>query len=252
MIAWAGAERLALGLTDPLDAPGGPRWPLDPDAAPGHRRRRQGLSGGSRMRARARSAVWQRGAAVKIDSVGVIGGGAWGTALAQTLRRAGRDVLLWAREPEIVDDINARHVNRTFLPGIALDPAHPRDGDLASAAACDAMLMVAPAQHVRAVCRASSRPSCARASRSCCAPRASSRRPASSWATCSPRACPQAPRAVLSGPSFAADVARGLPAALTLACRNEALGRALAERLGSRQFRLYWSSDSSAPSSAAR
>ena len=60
---------------------------------------------------------------MKIDRVGIVGGGAWGTALAQSLRRAGRDVLLWAREPEVVASINEKHVNAPFLPGIALDPA---------------------------------------------------------------------------------------------------------------------------------
>src|SRR3990172_6435680 len=91
---------------------------------------------------------------MRVDSVGVIGGGAWGTALAQTLRLAGRDVLLWAREAETVDDINVRHVNRTFLPGIALDPELRATGALPDLAAFDAVLMAAPAQHVRLVATA--------------------------------------------------------------------------------------------------
>jgi glycerol-3-phosphate dehydrogenase (NAD(P)+) len=86
-----------------------------------------------------------------IESVGVIGGGAWGTALAQTLRLAGRHVVLWAREPETVEDINVRHVNRTFLPGISLDPDLTATSALADVAKSDAVLMVAPAQHVRTI-----------------------------------------------------------------------------------------------------
>ena len=88
-----------------------------------------------------------------IESIGVIGGGAWGTALAQTLRLAGRRVTLWAREAETVDDINARHVNRTFLPGVPLDPGLTATGDLAALASADAILMVAPAQHVRTIAK---------------------------------------------------------------------------------------------------
>jgi glycerol-3-phosphate dehydrogenase (NAD(P)+) len=79
-----------------------------------------------------------------IESGGVIGGGAWGTALAQTLRLAGRHVVLWAREPETVEDINVRHVNRTFLPGISLDPDLTATSALADVAKSDAVLMVAP------------------------------------------------------------------------------------------------------------
>lgn len=179
---------------------------------------------------------------MNIDSVGVIGGGAWGTALAQTLRLAGRNVVLWAREPETVDDINSRHVNRTFLPGIDLDPGLRATADLAKVVHADAVLMVAPAQHVRAISRQL----------------APLLRPGTPLVLCAKGieqatghlmgqvitdSCPTATFAVLSGPSFAADVARGLPAALTVACGNEAVGRLLAERLGYRQFRLYWSSD---------
>src|SRR5512134_450169 len=63
--------------------------------------------------------VRARGAVVKLESVGVVGGGAWGTALAQTMRLAGHDVLLWAREAEVVAEVNARHTNSAFLPGLA-------------------------------------------------------------------------------------------------------------------------------------
>lgn len=179
---------------------------------------------------------------MRIDSVGVIGGGAWGTALAQTLRLAGREVVLWAREPETVADINDRHVNRTYLPGIALDLGLRATSDLAEAAAKDAILLVTPAQHVRAI--ASELDSSLMAGRPLvlCAKgieQASGRLLGEVLS----EVLPSAVHGVLSGPSFAADVARGLPAALTIACANEAWGRLLAERLGYRQFRLYWSRD---------
>lgn len=179
---------------------------------------------------------------MSIDRIGVIGGGAWGTALAQTLAVAGRDVVLWAREAETVADINSRRVNRAFLPGVALDPRLRATERLADCAAADAILLVAPAQHVRAVTVA-------------LAPHVAAGRPLIVCAKGIEQATgklmgdilaetlPEVARAVLSGPSFAADVARGLPAALTLACRDERLGKELAERLGDRQLRLYWTDD---------
>src|SRR5215470_6258264 len=83
--------------------------------------------------------------------LGVIGAGAWGTALAQTLCLAGRKACLWAREPEVVAEINARHTNSAFLPGVVLDAGLQATADLALIARQEAVLMVAPAQHVRSV-----------------------------------------------------------------------------------------------------
>lgn len=182
------------------------------------------------------------GAAVKIESVGIIGGGAWGTALAQTLKHAGRDVLLWAREPEVVTSINDSHVNAMFLPGVTLDASVRATGSLAEAAQCDAILMVAPAQHVRGVCeglKAHVRDGQPVVICSKGIERASGRLMGEVVA----EVLPQATLAALSGPSFAADVVRGLPTALTIGCEDEAIGRLLAERFGSRTFRLYWTGD---------
>ncbi len=179
---------------------------------------------------------------MSMDRIGVIGGGAWGTALAQTLALSGRNVVLWAREADTVDDINTRRVNRAFLPGISLDPRMTATTRLEDCAAADAILLVCPAQHARGVTKA-------------LAPVA---RPGQPLIVCAKgveqatgklmgevvaETVPDMAIAVLSGPSFAADVARGLPAALTLACRDERLGKLLVERLGDRQLRLYWSDD---------
>lgn len=177
-----------------------------------------------------------------LQKVGVVGGGAWGTALAQTLRLAGRDVVLWARESETVDDINTRQVNRTFLPGIELDAGLVATTNLADMAATDAVLMVAPAQHVRTIASQLAAILVPGHPIVLCAKgieQASGRMLGDVLAD----VLPQQTLAVLSGPSFAADVARGLPAALTIACAREDMGQLLAERLGYRQFRLYWSSD---------
>src|SRR5258706_12152312 len=81
---------------------------------------------------------------------GVIGGGAWGTALAQVCARAGLDTTLWAREADVVASVNGSHENTSFLAGIGLDPAIRATGDLAELAASDLVLAVAPAQHLRA------------------------------------------------------------------------------------------------------
>jgi glycerol-3-phosphate dehydrogenase (NAD(P)+) len=176
------------------------------------------------------------------SSFGIVGGGAWGTALAQTMRLAGRKTLLWAREADVRCEINTRHRNTPFLPGVALHPDLEATAELARIAAQDVVLMVAPAQHVRASATAlaahlpDGKPVviCAKGLE-----QATGKMLADVLAETIPGAIP----AVLSGPSFAADVARGLPAALTLATADAALGAALATAIGYSQLRIYWSSD---------
>ena len=175
-------------------------------------------------------------------SVGIVGAGAWGTALAQTLRLAGRRTVIWAREPDVVEDINLRHTNAAFLPGVPLDPSVRATGNLAEITATDVVLMVAPAQHCRAVGADLAAHLHGGKPLVICAKgleQATGRLLADVFNDVLPRAR----LAVLSGPSFAADVARGLPAALTLACQDDALGAELVSALGYRQFRLYRSTD---------
>jgi len=179
---------------------------------------------------------------MRLDSVGVIGGGAWGTALAQTLRLAGRDVLLWAIESDVVEDINSRHVNGAFLPGIALDADLRATSDLSQIAHADAILMVAPAQHVRTVAE-TLRPHLKSGHPLVNCAKGIERSTGKLMGQVLSETLPDALLAALSGPSFAADVARGLPTALTIACNHEDMGRALAEAIGYRHFRLYWSRD---------
>ena len=179
---------------------------------------------------------------VSFNSVGIIGGGAWGTALAQTMRMAGRDALLWAREPEVVDGINAGHANALFLPGVSLDPGLKATADLTALAALDVLLMVAPAQHVRAV-SALLAPHVAPAKPLVLCAKGLEQASGKLLGEVVAEALPQATLAVLSGPSFAADVVRGLPAALTLACADDNLAARLVDTLAYRQFRLYRSSD---------
>lgn len=176
------------------------------------------------------------------SSVGVIGGGAWGTALAQTVCRAGRRTLVWAREPEVVAEIAARHTNTVYLPGVTLDPSLRSTADLADVAACDVVLMVAPAQHVRAM-GAALAPHLPPGSPVVICAKGLEQATGRLLAEVLGESLPQATLAVLSGPSFAADVVRGLPTALTLACADQSLGVRLAETLSSRPFRIYRSAD---------
>lgn len=179
---------------------------------------------------------------MRIDSIGIVGGGAWGTALAQAMCRAGRDVVLWAREQDVVAAINARHVNETFLPGVALDPSVRATGILADAAACDALLLVSPAQHVRSIAK-DLRPFLRKGQPVVMCAKGIEQASGKMMGDVLAAELPDVTEAVLSGPSFAADVARGLPAALTVACADERVGRVLAEQLGGPAFRLYWTND---------
>jgi glycerol-3-phosphate dehydrogenase (NAD(P)+) len=175
---------------------------------------------------------------MSIGHIGVIGGGAWGTALAQVAAENG-ETLLWAREPEVVEAINAYHENRLFLPGVPLDPAIRATGDLAELAACDALLVVTPAQHLRAALAglpplAIPLVLCAKGMEE------SSMKLMHEVAH---EAQPAAPLAVLSGPTFAHEVAARLPAAVTLAVEDHAVGEALRARIARPWFRPYLSDD---------
>ncbi len=176
------------------------------------------------------------------SNFGVVGGGAWGTALAQTLSASGHDTVLWANEAETVAAINADHVNRPFLPDVALEPGLVATHDMADLAASDAILMVAPAQHVRSVGEHLSRHLKSSVPIVLCA-KGIEQATGKQMVEVLADVMPGHPVAVLSGPSFAIDVARGLPAAVTLACRDKALGQILADGIGNRQFRIYWTDD---------
>ena len=173
---------------------------------------------------------------------GVIGGGAWGTALAQVLRRAGRDVVLWAREPEVVAAINSGHDNPLFLPGVALDLAIRATADLAEAARADALLVVVPAQHLRDMCKQFG-PSLAPTAPLIICAKGIEEESGALLSEVVAASLPQTPLAVLSGPTFAAEVANGLPTAITLAASDAELGQRLIGAIGTREFRPYLTDD---------
>ena len=177
-----------------------------------------------------------------LQTVGIVGAGAWGTALALSARRAGRDALIWAYEPETVAEINERHRNSLYLPGVTLDPSIEATAKLSEVATCDLLLMVTPAQELRAIAgelAAYVRPGQPLVIGAKGIEQGSKKLLSQVVA----EALPQAESGALSGPSFAAEIARGLPAALTLASPSEAQGRALAHALSHPSFRCYWSDD---------
>ena len=171
--------------------------------------------------------------------LGVIGAGAWGTALAQVAARDDNPVLLWAREQEVADAINRQHQNPIFLPGIPLSNAVSATSSMEVLGSCDALLVVAPAQHLRHVL--SNAPVCEIPLVLCAKGiEAGGGRLMSEVAR---EVCPDAPIAVLSGPTFAHEVAKGLPTAVTLACEDQGLRDRLVMRLASPAFRPYGSAD---------
>jgi len=171
--------------------------------------------------------------------IGVVGGGAWGTALAQVAAAGGERVLLWAREGEVVEAVNREHLNPLFLPDVKLSPAIQAVADLAELGRCEALLVVAPAQHVRGVLAQLPARECALVLCSKGIEEASGLM----MHEVAHEACPGAPIAVLSGPTFAHEVAAGLPTAITLAAAEEAGAERIAQRLAQPAFRPYLSDD---------
>ncbi|MGJ5044745.1 MULTISPECIES: NAD(P)H-dependent glycerol-3-phosphate dehydrogenase [unclassified Bradyrhizobium] len=177
----------------------------------------------------------------RFQTTSVIGAGAWGTALAAVAARAGRDVTLYARDSHHAARISAARENPR-LPGIPLAASIAVTADLAEAARADAVLIVVPAQHLRGAVMHL----------------APLLRPGTPLVACAKgiehgthkfmteviaEAAPNAIPVILSGPSFADDVARGLPTAVTLAAPDEALAADLVHALGSPTFRPYHSTD---------
>ncbi len=179
---------------------------------------------------------------MQFKTAGVIGAGAWGTALAQVAGWAGLDVLLQAREPEVVESIRERRVNEAFLPGITLDDHVSVTAELADLAACDVILAVPPAQHMRSTLTAFAAHHRAGVPVILCS-KGVERGSLKLMTDVLAETLPNAPAAVLSGPSFAGEVARGLPSAVTLACADEALGEELMWTLSAPGFRPYLASD---------
>jgi glycerol-3-phosphate dehydrogenase (NAD(P)+) len=173
-------------------------------------------------------------------TIGVIGAGAWGTALAQSLASDGTPVMIWALETELVAEINAEHSNSLYLPGAVLCPTITATGVLSDLAEHGTILLVTPAQHLARVL--ADLPDSPRDLVLCAKGiEASSGR---LMADVAAEVAPQAQLAVLSGPTFAHEVADGLPTAVTLACSGgEAQWARLAPLIARPALRPYYSDD---------
>lgn len=174
-------------------------------------------------------------------SVAVIGAGAWGTALAAAAARAGRDVTLYARRAESAAQIASTRANPK-LSSAPLDPSVNVTHDMALAARADIILIATPAQNLREAVTAIA-PHLARATPVIASAKGIERGTHKFMTEVVAEAAPDAIPAILSGPSFADDVARGLPTAVTLAARDEGLASALVQALGSSTFRPYHTTD---------
>jgi glycerol-3-phosphate dehydrogenase (NAD(P)+) len=172
----------------------------------------------------------------------VLGAGAWGTALANLAARSADRVLLWGRDPAQVQAIARDRENRHYLPGVRLAPSVAPVSDIGCLADADLILVVVPTQAFREVARAARPWTPAGAPWLVCAKgieRDSKRFLSDVLAEEIPEAVP----AILSGPSFATDVAAGLPTAVTVAAPDEDIARQIAQRLATSNFRLYRSTD---------
>ncbi|MBR9834238.1 MAG: NAD(P)-dependent glycerol-3-phosphate dehydrogenase [Alphaproteobacteria bacterium] len=177
----------------------------------------------------------------RLETIGVLGGGAWGTALAVNAHRAGRKTILWARESQVSEAMRRGDGNPVFLPDVAL-PAIEATTDMAGLAGCDAILAVVPAQFARQAF-AQLRPHIQDGTPVILCAKGIEQASLSLMTDVLAETLPAAAPAVLSGPSFAIDVARDLPTAVTLACADETLGQAIMQAIGRASFRPYWSDD---------
>ncbi|HAK63379.1 MAG TPA: glycerol-3-phosphate acyltransferase [Alphaproteobacteria bacterium] len=178
----------------------------------------------------------------RLQHLAIIGGGGFGTALACVAARAGRRARLWVRDAQLMAEINRSHENSRYLPGIRLPEDLAATTDLAAAGDADAVLLATPAQFLRPTLQK-------------LAPHL---KPGVPLLICAKgietgthlllhqvvgQLAPDQPVAALSGPSFAGDIARGLPTAVTLACEDVALGEELVQSIGAQNLRPYLSTD---------
>jgi glycerol-3-phosphate dehydrogenase (NAD(P)+) len=170
--------------------------------------------------------------------IGIVGGGAWGTALACVVRRAGGRVSIWSRDPTIARAIASERANPVYLPSLTLEAGIEAVPTLAALGGCDALLLAAPAQALRSL--APDLPGS-------CPVVICAKGVEASTGLLMPEVLgenlPGRAIAMLSGPSFAEEVTRGLPTAVSIATADASFGRALAEGLAGGAFRPYWTDD---------
>lgn len=178
-----------------------------------------------------------------MKSIGILGAGAWGTALAIAANRAGLDVTLQAFEHEVANAINSTQENAMYLPGVKLDSHIKATTDIAQTVQADVVILVPPAQFLRNICEAAKPHWKTGTPVIICAKGVEQETFALLSEVVEQILGDVAPISVLSGPTFAIEVAKDMPTALTLACQDEALGQQLCKALSSRCFRPYYSND---------
>ncbi|MBI1867883.1 MAG: NAD(P)-dependent glycerol-3-phosphate dehydrogenase [Methylocystis sp.] len=176
------------------------------------------------------------------DTIAVLGAGAWGTALANVASAGRSRVVLWGHDPAHVEALAKDRENKRFLPGLPLAAAVAPQADLESVEDADVVLAAAPAQAMREVARRA-RPHLRDGAAFVICAKGIERGSRRFMSEAVAEELPQVEIAVLSGPSFAADVCKGLPTAVTLAAFRDDLARRLCELLSTRAFRLYRSCD---------
>lgn len=176
------------------------------------------------------------------QKIGVIGGGAWGTALAQVLAKNGRDVIMWALEQEVVDSVNSNHENDIYLPAVPLHENLKATGDLSEAAKADVLLLVTPAQYVRKTLETIKNELDTGKPVVICA-KGIELDSGLLLTQVAEQVVPKATIAVLTGPTFAREIAMGLPGAVTIACKSKEKATELQAILGVPGFRPYATTD---------
>lgn len=176
-----------------------------------------------------------------LKRVGVIGAGSWGGALAQLCATQGLETVLWARRPELAEEMRATR-SSPYLPGLELHPRLNFTSEFSDLAEAEALLYVGPAQAQREVLRAAHPHLAPEAALVLCS-KGLERGSLKLMSEVAAEAAPGRPLAILSGPSFAADVARGLPTAVTLAAQAPHWGERLGRALAAPAFRPYLSAD---------
>ena len=177
-----------------------------------------------------------------MSKVGIIGAGAWGTALACAMKRAGNEVIIYAHEKETAEAINSKHINITFLPEITLDPTIRATNSLEKATKADAVLLVSPSQYFRKSCEMLAGIWRQGVPAIICT-KGIETQTSSLMSEIVRETMPLVRVAILSGPTFAMEVADDLPTAMTLATDDETLGKLLMEVMTTKHFRIYRSRD---------
>ncbi len=176
-----------------------------------------------------------------MKKIGIIGAGAWGTALAQSLANSGREVLLWARENDVVTSINEHHENTLYLKGVRLNEMIEATHNMDDISHCDFFLISTPAQHVRATLE-SMKDALGKKPFVICA-KGIEVKTGHMMSEVAEQVIPKCKVGILSGPTFASEISRGLPCAVTLAMKDKAIGAEIIKFMGSRTLRTYLTHD---------